>query len=233
MKIIFSILALFSFSVSATEISKEDFIKLLKANENKLLDFQEGMSSKVVSERFSFVTSCDEVGNCTTTKCKDEVTEHRTILAVYNNQYYYHVSQTSKSLTSIQACDHDYKDTFIVMEDIRRKDLSKASFRYLDSIKKIRKNIYEIHSRVWQTSNFLENIYRIDISKSYFYSPLKHTNKSSDGILNKNTVLETYTDPKSFDLYSIKLCFYIPALSNNEWLYKCTRRDDYSSILKK
>lgn len=232
MKYLISALTFLSLSVSAADISKEDFIKILKANETTLNKIDVGMSSKVVSNGIQGHGTCDDEGNCEYYDCEYEMTEEKAIIAIFGDQHYQYITQKTKMISTEPECSYpETVDTYIILKNNPKLDVSNMSFNKLVRIVEITKDIYVMKFEdVFQNQTATQSV-RIDTRQSLFYFPLKLNYSSNWITFEQVTSVMSNQDPNTFDLSEIELCFEYP-IPGGHYGVTCSEKDDYTYILR-
>lgn len=229
MKLLTLVITLVSLSISATEISVEEFIQEIKANRETLSKLEVGMSAESYKNGYEVMTVC-EGENCHTFQCTVMTTELETIIAVFKHQHYVHVTSET-TVTGPEDCHDEYSSTYLALRNNPSFDLNVEDFKNVIGIQKIENSLYIIDSIYnARSENEIKDETYIDINKSFFYSPLFSRAQTNWGQWSVSKYEMDDQNPGSFDLSNIKLQIWIP-LSQNSWTTKMLDEDDYSFLL--
>ena len=229
MKTLTFFITLISLSISATEISVEEFIQEIKANRETLSKLEVGMSAESYKNGYEVMSVCEDE-DCHTFQCTVMTKEFETIIAVFKQQHYVHVTSET-TVTGPEGCHDKYSSTYLTLRNNPTFDLNVEDFKNVIGIQKIENSLYIINSIYnARSENEIKDEVYIDINKSFFYSPLLSRAQTNWGQWSVSKYEMDDQNPYKFDLSNIKLKVWIP-LSRNSWTTKMLEEDDYSFLL--
>lgn len=230
MKLLLPLLFIINIPVYATEINLQEFISELKKNQSTLEHIKPGMSSQSIRETNWKERICDQNGNCKIENCKIITTINKTILAVFNNDYYIHIDETSTATSNdSNTCNYNSNSKKIELESL--EELVSWDLTWVDKFISNGNNEFTLTSNLASPNGTVINSQlRLDLSKSIFHQPIASESTGVDYTSNMLTYNVFDQDPKSFDISNIVLCISLP-MGDSTSYYKCFEEDDYTYLI--
>lgn len=216
------LLPLLSFSAYAQQITQKEFVQVLKNNLTTLNHLETGMSAKQVTRFTSYINGIT---------CDMETTVSKNIIAKFQTQHYVHIEDNTKSLSNNSECSmFEYNEKHVDLKNNDILNFKGLTFDASTVFTKIDDKTYLIQSQFPQGTHMAKTTAMLDVSLSAFYMPISYEVSYNWGFVRTDTSVEPQSDPRSFDLSNISLCFY-RQVSDDDFEYTCMENMDLSDLV--